>query len=87
MSSLVETTSIEIKDLPDAVQDSLAEGTASKTRMKCIVPSRITANKLVDDANTKAVKERRRLVWRNAHNRNNNVNNKFGEVGRIGKSR
>ncbi|MBF4809245.1 MAG: protein phosphatase, partial [Lancefieldella parvula] len=57
MSSLVETTSIEIKDLPDAVQDSLAEGIRVKNEDEAHSTVE-NYRKQIDDANTKAVKKK-----------------------------
>lgn len=56
MSTLVETTSIEIKDLPDAVQDSLAEGIRVKNESEAqnTVDS---YRKQIDSANDKAVQK------------------------------
>ena len=57
MSTLVETTSIEIKDLPDAVQDSLAEGIRVKNEDEAHSTVE-NYRKQIDDANTKAVKKK-----------------------------
>ncbi len=55
MSSLVETTSIEIKDLPDAVQDSIAEGIRQNEDER-ISTVENNANKF-DDANNSSQKK------------------------------
>lgn len=57
MSTLVETTSIEIKDLPDAVQDSLAEGIRVKNEDEAHSTVE-NYRKQIDDANNKAVKKK-----------------------------
>lgn len=57
MSSLVETTSIEIKDLPDAVQDSLADGIRVKNEDEAHSTVE-NYRKQIDDANNKAVKKK-----------------------------